>query len=167
MVLSDDFDCKTVLEHIDVLVFLNCLYQAVLNFCAGVVLVVQDSELRVSALAMQVEVAFFVSVERNAPLYELVDLLGRTFHHLFHGSRVAEKIAGNHGVLDMLFEIVDETIGYGSHTSLCQKRIGLFESGLADECHTAGVGHLQGKAHACNARTDYKIIVFVNHSINV
>ena len=43
-------------------------------FGAGVVLVVQNAEFGVPPFAVQVEFAFFVFVEFNAPAYELLEL---------------------------------------------------------------------------------------------
>ena len=63
----------------------------------------------------------------------------------------------------MLFKVVNLKIGDRSHTTLCQSRIGLVESGLAYKGHTRGLGYFECEAHTCYASAYYQIIIFVCH----
>ena len=107
MMLGYDFNGEEIFKHVDVGVTFEGAHETLLDFGAGVVGVVQDAELRVSALAVQVELTVFLAVEINAPLEQLVDLFGSAFHHLLHGSTVTEPVAGNHSVFYVLVEVVD------------------------------------------------------------
>ena len=135
VVLSEDFHGEVVLEDVDVGVVLNSLHERLLNFVSGVVGVVQDAELAVSALAMQVEVAVGVLVEVHAPLNELSDLPRSLGHHLFHGLGVAEPVAGHHGVVDVLVEVIHQQVGHTGHTALSQVGVSLVESAFANQRH--------------------------------
>ena len=74
MVLGDDFDGEMFLKDGDVGVLSDGLDEAVLDFGTGVVLVMEDAELGVTAFAVQVEFAFFVFIEVYTPFDELLDL---------------------------------------------------------------------------------------------
>ena len=99
---------------------------------------------------MEVELAILLLVEVDAPLHKVSDALRCITDHLFHGSRVADVIACNHGVLDVLLEVVDQEVRHRSDAALSLCRIRLFEGRLADERHLAlaCVRHLQRIAHS-------------------
>ena len=111
------------------------LDEAGLYLCARVVLVVQDAEFRVTALAVQVEGAVLLLVEVDAPLDEFLDLSGGVAHHFLHGGAVADPVARYHGVFDVLLEVVHRQVGHRSDATLGEIRVGLFHAGLADEGH--------------------------------
>ena len=147
MVLGYDLDGETVLVYIDIGMLLDLAYQALLNLRTCIVLVVEYPELRMPSLAVKIEAAVGSLVKLDAPAYQLA-YLGRSLgDHLAHRLRVAEPVAGNHGILYMLVEIIYREVGDRCHTSLGQKRIGLLERGLADQCHTSCGSHFQSKAH--------------------
>ncbi len=164
MVLGDDLDCEMIFVDVDVRISLDGLYEALLNLEAGIVGMMKNTEFAVSALAVEVVVAILILVEVHAPAYELAYLLGSAFHHLFHGLRVAEPVAGHHGVVDMFVEIVNLKIGHRGNAALGKRRIGLVESRFAHQCHTCLLaGHFKGKTHAGDTRTYHKIVVFKCH----
>ena len=142
------------------------LHQSALNLCTRIVSVVQDAELRVTTLAVQVEVAILLAVEVDTPLHQLLNLFGSHTHHLLDSLAVADVVAGNHRVLDVLVEIVDSQIGHTGNTTLCERRIGLVETCLANHTHTSFISsrHLQSVAHTCHTSTYYQEIVLINHA---
>ena len=142
------------------------VHQSALYLGTRIVGMVEDTELGVSALTVQVEGAVFFAVEVDAPFYELLYLLRRHAHHLFHGLAVGDVVAGNHRVLDVLVEVVEFEVGHRGHTSLCKRCVRLVERGFTDHTHSALVGpcHFQGIAHACHAGTDHEKVIFVHHT---
>ena len=101
----------------------------------------------------------------HAPGYQFLYLVRRTFHHPGHRGRVAQPVAGNHGVVDVFVEIVDFKIRNGSDTALSERSIGLFESCLAHQGYpyAMSAGNLQRKTHSGDTRTYNQIIVTVSH----
>ena len=163
MVLGDDFHGEMVLEDVDVGVVSHLFDEALLDFESGVVGVVEDSEFGVSTFAVEVEFAVVVAVEVNAPFEELPDLLGGFGHHFSDRHGVGQPVARDHGVLDMLFDVVEFEVGDGSHAALRESGVCLIKGGFTHERHTSGAGHFEGETHSGNAGADYEIIVFVSH----
>ena len=77
-----------VLFHLYVGAVSHGLHQPPLYFGSRVICMVQDAELRVTALAMQVEVAILLTVELHAPVHQLPYLLRCHAHHLLNGLAV-------------------------------------------------------------------------------
>ena len=165
VVLRQYLDGEVVVQHFDVRVGLHGAYQGRLYLCSRVVGVVQDAELRVSALAVQVEVAVLLAVELHAPLHHLAYLLGAALDHEFHGLRVAQPVACHHRVVDMLVEVVEFEVRDGGHAALCKVGVGLFQFGLAYQRDASGTCHLERETHAGNAATDDEEIVFLLHIV--
>ena len=164
VVLGDDFDGEVMVEDVYVRMALDGSDEAGLYFRSRVVLVVQYAEFRVSAFAVQVKFARFVFVEFHSPADELLDLRGRAAHDHLHGRTVVDPVACHHRVVDMFLEIVHLEVGHRGDASLRKVSVGFFQLRLADDGDgLAFFGHFQGKAHACDARADNQIIVFVNH----
>ena len=92
---------------------------------------VQDAELGVASLAVQVKLTVVLTVEVDTPVDELLDLLGRHRHYLLYGLGVADVVTGYHGVLDMLFEIVFQQIGYRRYSALGEVSVSFVERCLA------------------------------------
>ena len=111
MVLGDDFHSIEIGEYGDIGMLLHSFNQAGLYLCARIVLVVQDAELGVAAFLMQVEFSTLFLVEVHSPLDELVYLFGGVAYNFLYGFAVADPVACNHGVFDMLFKIVYFQIG--------------------------------------------------------
>ena len=112
VVLGDDFHGEVVLLDLDVGARPDGLHQSALYLCSGVVGMVQDAELGVSALTVQVEGTIVLAVEVDAPLHQLLYLFGSHAHHLLYGLAVADVVAGNERVGDMLVEIVKFQISH-------------------------------------------------------
>ena len=112
MVLGDDFHSEVILLDVNIGTIPHGLHQTALNLGTRVVGVVQDAELRVSALAVQVERPVLLAVEVDTPLHQLLNLVGGHANHLLHGLGVADEVARNHGVLDVFVEVVDSQIGH-------------------------------------------------------
>ncbi len=144
-------DCKMMFENIDVFICSDSLDERFLNFEAGVVGMVEDTEFRMAALAVKIKSSVGLLVELDTPIYQLAYLRRSFGHHLADGLGVAEPVAGNHGVVDMFFEVVNFEICDRGHASLSESRVGFVKSGLADECHAPFRRYFQGKAHACYA----------------
>ena len=67
MMLRDNLHGEMMLQNLDVGVVAHCFHQATLNFGTRVVGMVQDAELRVTALAMQVKRTVLLLVEIDTP----------------------------------------------------------------------------------------------------
>ena len=166
--LRDDFDCEMVFQHFDVGVGTYGSHQSALNFGAGVVGVVQNAKLGMSALAVQVEITVFFFIKIHAPAHQLLDLRRCISHDLLHGGAVAYPIAGYHGVFDVFFEIIDQQICYRCNAALRFGGVGFFQGGFAHDGNFSFLGtrHLQGKTHAGNAATYDQKIKFSNHLVS-
>ena len=153
-----------MLENVDIRILPHFGYEAFLDFKAGIVGMVENTEFRMASLAVEVECAVRTLVEIHAPFHELFYLSRSTFHHLFHGGRVAEVVAGHHCIGDMFVEIVYKQVGYRSHSSLGEGCVGLFKSGFTYYCHTVLFrGNLQGETHSGDAGSYHEIVVAVCH----
>ena len=167
MVLCDDFDSEMVFQHRDVRVLVDGLDEAALDFEACVVGMVQDAELRVASLAVEVKLAVGFLVEVDAPFQQALDACGSPFDHLLDGRRVADVVARDEGVADVLFKVVHFEIGHRGHAALRFCRVGLVYRCLADkgDFALAGVGYLQGVVHPGHARADYQKVEFAYHAL--
>ncbi len=165
MVLGNDFNGEVVLPDVDVRARPDGLHQSALYLGTGVVGVVQYAELRVAALAVQVEVAALLAVEVDAPADQLLNLCRGVSDHLLHGGTVGDVVAGNDGVGNVLVKGVYLQVGHRRHAALCERGVGLVQSGLANHTHAAllGTGHLQRVAHTGHACSYDEEIVLVNH----
>ena len=105
-------------------------------------------------------------VELRSPLHQLADLFRRFCHHLTHSRRVADVVAGNHGVVDVFFKIVFLKVGHRRHATLREARIGLIERCFADDANLSffRLGHFQGVAHACYTGANDQKVVLVSHN---
>ena len=111
VVRSDDFYGKVSFENIDILVGSHPGDEALLDFGAGVVGMVEDTKFGVSPLAMEVECAILFLVEIDTPRHELAYLFRGILHHLLDCGRVGEPVSRHHRVVDMLVEVIDQQVG--------------------------------------------------------
>lgn len=133
MVLGDDFYGEMVLEDVDVGVVAYTVHQALLYLETGIVGMVEDAELAVASLTVKVERTVVAAVEIDTVFYQEPYLLRRTRDHLPDRFGVAEPVAGYHGVLDVLVEIVHAQVGDRCHPPLGQRGVGLVERSLAHQ----------------------------------
>ena len=66
----------------------------------------KNTEVAVSAFAVQIVLPIFVLVKFHAPLHKRFDGIGRIAHNVFHGGQVRNVVAGHHRVVDVLFKII-------------------------------------------------------------
>ena len=142
-------------------------HQSALDFRTRIVGMVEDTELRVSALAVQVEGTIVLLVEVHTPVDKFLNLLWRFPDNLFDGFAVGDVIAGDDGVGDMLVKGIQFHVGDRGHAALGKRGVCLFQRGLANHAYTAFVGacHLQCIAHSCDACTDDQKIIFIDHTL--
>ena len=166
MMLSDDLYGKVIFLDSDIGVAAHSLHQSTLYLGTSIIGMMQYSELRVTALTMQVIGAILFPVEIHAPSSQLFYLLGSIPHHLFHGLRVTDIVTGNHGVLDMLVKVVNNPVGHRCHTALRKRGVCLIQRCFANHTHLAFVRpcHFQGITHTGNSCTDNEKIILVNHN---
>ena len=132
---------------------------------ARVVGMMQDTELAVAALAVQVELALLVLIKVHTPAQQFLDLGGSLGNDLLHGLGVAEPVASDHRVVDMLVKVVHFQIGHCGHTTLSQVGVGLFHLGLAHQGYGSRLCHLQGKTHTGYTRADDEVIISAYHTL--
>ena len=118
MVLSDKFDCKTVLKHVDIWIFSDGPYQALLDFKTGIVGMMQDAEFRVSALAVQIKLSVGIPVKINTPLKQSPDLSGCTFYDFFNSLTITKPVTCDHSIVNVFVEIVDKKVGHRGYAAL-------------------------------------------------
>ena len=161
MVLGDDVDGELSLLYLNIGVTACRFEQAAFDFLAGVVLVVENAEFGVAALAVQVETEFGVrglwagvgdTVEVDAVLHQLAYAVGCFADgHLYHLA-VADAVAGNESVLDVLVERVT-VVHHGSYSALRIARRAFGGIAFGEYAHLAIGCHLEGKAEAGNTGT--------------
>ena len=118
-----------------------------------------------AALAVKVEGAVFFLVKVYAPLYQTLDASGCILYHLLHGPGVGYVVAGNHRVFDVLGKVVYLEVGDRGYAALCFGRVGLLNTGFANEGHLtfARGGHLEGVTHSGHTGTNYQKVEFAYH----
>ena len=151
MVLGNDFHGIEMREDGDVGVCLHGFYQAGLDFGTRIVLVVKDAELRMAAFLVKVELSVFFLVEVHSPLDEFFNLSRSFTYYFFHGCPVAYPVAGNHGILNVLFKVIYLQVGNGSDAALCIIGVRFFQSGFANQSHLTLVSHFQCITHTGNS----------------
>ena len=165
MVLRDNFHGKMVFKNGNLLIGADSSHQAPLNFKARIVGMVQDTELGMSALAMEVEGAIFLFIEIDAPLDQFGNLRGSIAHHQINGINIGNIVARDDGILNVFIEIVHSQIGNRGDAPLSFSGIGLVKRRLTDKGNRTlmGTSHFKGKTHARNTRTDNEKIELLNH----
>ena len=165
MVLRDNLHSEVVLLDLYVRVRSHGSHQRTLYLSAGIVGMVEDTKLRVTALAVEVIVAIVLFVEVGAPLHQSLDLLGCFGDDLLDSIDIVDIVTGDNGVVDMLVEIVKLQISDRGHTALGETSVGLVKSGLADDAYFTFLSfcHFQGIAHAGNTGTDNQKVIFISH----
>ena len=153
MMLGDDFHGKVVFLDLNVRCVAHRLHQATLYLCTRVVGMVQNSELRVSTLTVQVKVAILLPVKVHSPLHQFGYLLRSVAHHLFHRSLVADIVARNHRVFDVLVKVIYFEVSNRCHTALGKRGVGLIERCLAYHAYFTLMCscYLKGITHTGNA----------------
>ena len=68
MMLGNDFNGKMLVEYINVRMFLYCFNQAVLNLFTCIILMMKDTEIRVTTLLVKVKITLLILIEIDAPL---------------------------------------------------------------------------------------------------
>ena len=165
MMLCQDFNGKLVFDDRDIRMALYGFNQAVLNFRSRIIFMVKNTELRVSAFAVQVKFAFLVFVKVHSPLNQFFNLCGSFAHYLFYCGTVADPIACNHRIFNVLVEIIHQKVGDGGYPSLGEVRIGFFQPTFTDKSNFTFVRHFQRKTHTGNSGTDNEEIEFSYHNL--
>ena len=127
MVLRDDLNGKVVFLDINVGVVANGLHESALNLCPGIVGMVQDTELGMTALTVQVKLSVLFPVEVHTPVHEFLYLLRSVAYHLLHGLAVVDIVAGDDRVGNMLVEGVRLHIRHTGNAALGKRGVGLVQ----------------------------------------
>ena len=162
MVLGDYVDSKLILFQFDVGVVVDGLQQSALDLGTRIVLVVQDSELGMATFAVQIELAALRLVEFHAVMHQLFDALGRLADGHFNHIAVADAVAGNEGVGNVLVETVG-VVHHGGNTAL--GILGRAFGGVAfgEDAHLAVGCHFECKAQPGNTGANHKKINLMTH----
>ena len=89
MVLRDDLHGKMILQYVDIRIIAHRFHQTPLDLRTRVIGMVEDTELGVSAFAVQVKITVFFLIEVNAPVDQFLNPSRCITYHLFHCPRVA------------------------------------------------------------------------------
>ena len=140
-------------------------HQSALNFEPGIVGMMKNAEVAVSAFAVQVVLPIFVLIKLHAPLHKRFDGIGCIAHNVFHGGQVRNVVAGNHRVVDVLFKIVYVKVGYGRHSALRFGRVSFVQSCFAHKGNLpfSAFCHTQCVTHACYTAADNKEVELLYH----
>ena len=165
VVLGNDLDGKMVFTDVDVGMVFDGFHESTLNLSTGVIGMVEDTELRMAAFAVEVELTVALFVEIDSPVDQFGDLLRCHTHHLFYGSAVGNVVTRYHRVFDVLVEIVNFQVGHTGNTALRKGGVRLIEGCLANEANLTFMGtcHLQSVTHTGDASTDDEEVVLVGH----
>ena len=164
MVLRKYLNGKVVVEDCNIGVIAQCAYERLLNLGAGIVGVMQDAKLGVTTLSVKVELAIGLFVKFNTPLYQLLNLRGRLAYNLLNGCPVANMVAGNHRILDVLVEIIDQKICYRRYSTLCKIGVCILERCLTDYGDATFVRYFKRETHSGYSGTDNQKIESFYHS---
>ena len=110
VMLSDNLHGEVMLLYLNIGIGAHSSDKSALNLCTCVISMMEDAEFRVTALTMKVESAIFLLVEIDTPLHQFLNLRWSHTHYLFNGSAVGNEVAGNHGVFDMFFEVINHKV---------------------------------------------------------
>ncbi len=141
----------------------DSFYKALLDFIAGVVGMVENTEFRMPPFTVKVECAIILFVEIHPPLNQLTNLPRSLCHHLPDSFRVGEVVTRHHGVVDMFVEVIDFKVCDRCHPALRQCRIRFIKGCFANQRHTAFFCHFQRETHSGYSGTYYKKIIFLCH----
>lgn len=165
MVLGNDLDGKMVFTDVNVGMVFDGFHESTLYLSTGVIGMVEDTELRMTAFAVEVELTIALFVEIDSPVDQFGDLLRCHTHHLFYGSAVGNVVTRYHRVFDVLVEIVNFQVGHTGNTALRKGGVRLIEGCLANEANLTFMGtcHLQSVTHTGDASTNDEEVVLVGH----
>src|SRR5206468_2614888 len=99
VMLRENINGEVVIGHGDVLMLAHFFQKRPLDLLASNIFVVQNAMLGVPALFCEVEIAFFILIERNAEVDEFLYALGGLGDHHFYDLFIAEPCSGIEGVL--------------------------------------------------------------------
>ena len=112
MMLSDYLYSKMIFLDVNIGISTHSSHQRTLNFCTSVISMMQYTKFRVATFAVKVKTTILHLVEVSTPVHKFLDLLWSLFNNLFHSFVIADVVTGNHGVLNVLVEIVNLKICY-------------------------------------------------------
>ena len=106
VVLRDNLNGIMVFQNGNILVLPHGRHQSALYFEPGIVGMMQNAKVAVSAFAVQIVLSFSVLIKFHAPLHKRFDGVGRITHNVFHGGQVRNIVACDYRIVDVLFKIV-------------------------------------------------------------
>ena len=151
VVLRDDVDGELALFDFDVGMGAGGCEQPAFYLLTSVVLVVEDAKLGVSAFAVEVEpFSPTLAVKVHPVLHQLADAVGGFADGHLHDLAVADAVAGDEGIVDMLVKAV-AIIHYRCNAALGVAGAALGSVALGEDAHPAVRGYLEGKREAGDA----------------
>ena len=163
--LRDDLHGEMIFQYLYGGMIAYCLHEAALYLSSCVVGMMQDTELRVTSLAVQVICPILLLIEVHAPLHQVLDTFGSIAHHLFHCRGVADVVARYHRVLYVLFEVIHQQVGHSRYASLSLGCVGILECGLAHQGNfsLARICHFERITHSSHSASYNQEIKFAYH----
>ncbi len=147
VMLRDYFHRKMIFKYCYAWISADSFYKSALYLKSRVIGMMKNPKFRMSSFTVEVKGAVFRAVKVHSPLHKPLNACGRISYYLLHGCWVTDIIAGNHGIIYMLFKSIDFKIGNRSDATLGFCSIGLVYGSLAHYRHFSFfcLSHLEGK----------------------
>ena len=157
VVLSDEFHRKQVVNHSDVWMLGGTLHEGALHLKTGVVLMVKDAEVAVSALLMKVEGAVGTAVEVDSVVHKILDSRRSLLHNNLNDVFLRQEVARHHSVVDVLLEGVGD-VGNSRNAALRKIGVGIRYRSLCNNEYFANLRRFEGEGQTGNSTAYYKKI---------
>ena len=92
MMLRNDFNSIEITENRNVRMLLDCFNQAGLDFSPCIILVMQNTEFRVSAFFVKIKFPVFLFIEIDSPFDQFFNLGRSILNYFFNSSRITDPV---------------------------------------------------------------------------
>ena len=162
MMLREQIYGEMIFEHFDVAVALDLRDERPFDFGPRLVLVMQNTVLRMPPFAGELVSPLPGFVEPRPPLHEVLHQLRSARHDQLHRLHVADTPAAHHRIVYVLLERV-RLVGHAADAPLRIVRIAFVHLPFGDDNHMGVLRRLQGEAQAGSTTAYHQIIRFEVH----
>ena len=141
------------------------------EFETGAVTNVSQAGVEVATEVTLLDLAFLGAVKERAPIFQLVDSIGRLLGVQLSHAPVVQHLAAAHGVAEVDLPVVlFVDVAHGSrHAALSHHRVGFTEEGFADQCdlEAAVLGFDGGTKASATGTNDNDVVIVMFSSAHV